>query len=658
MEARETKRICCLDPDFGVKATGFCGRGGGREVGQESYARRAGAGRGLARRLLVIAVFAGGCAQAADPVVTSDVMVQMRDGVRLATDIYRPAAEGRYPVIVTRSPYGKDRARDVELARYLAAHGYVAAIQDIRGRYASGGAFTKYSALEAPDGYDTIEWLARQSWSDGRVGMWGTSYAAHAQADAAKLNPPSLKAMLLNEGGMADAWDHAVRHGGAFELGRELTWAWRQIPLEIDDPVVRALFKQERIEDWYRALPLRPGLSPLAIAPEYEAYFFEELTRSDYSDYWRNIALNWSDHYDATAEAAMLHVGGWYDIFLRGTIRNYVELSARKSSRIELLVGPWTHSGNTRTWAGDVDFGPGAAIEDFHLDFHRRWFDRHLRGDGDARGGAAIRLFLMGGGDGRRNEAGRLRHGGYWFESDTWPLPNAKPTPYYIHADGTLDRDPPDATNSSTTYTFDPADPVPTIGGNVSARVGDGAFDQRERADFPLSAPPYLPLSARPDVVVFQTPPLAEDLVVAGDIEVVLWASSSAVDTDFTAKLIDQYPPSEDYPAGYAMNISDALVRASYRDGRHERDLIEPGRVYRLVIRPFPTANIFRKGHRIRLDISSSNFPRFDVNPNTGEPLGLSRRSVAADNKIFHDRRRPSHVVLPLLPERPLAADR
>jgi len=643
----------CLRRPFSVKATEFRRRDGGRNV-QQTFA----AGQWLRAGLLIFTVLTCRPVAAADVIVDTDVMIPMRDGVRLATDIYRPDTNGRLPVVLARSPYGKDRGRDVELAKHLAAHGYVAAIQDIRGRYRSEGEFTKYSALEAPDGYDTIEWLARQPWSDGRVGMWGTSYAAHAQADAAKLAPPSLRAMLLNEGGMANAWDHAVRHGGAFELGRELTWAWRQIPLEIDDPVVRALFEQEKIEDWYRSLPLRPGLNPLAIAPEYEAYFFEELTNSDYSDYWRNIALNWTDHYDRTADAAMLHVGGWYDIFLRGTIQNYVALSAKESSRVELLVGPWTHSGNTRTYAGDVDFGTDAAIDDFHLDFHRRWFDRHLKDGPDASDGPPIRLFLMGGGDGTRDDAGRLRHGGYWFESDRWPLPGVEATAFYLQPDGSLRRESPQARDASTTYTFDPRDPVPTIGGNVSARVGDGAFDQRERADFPPSAPPYLPLAARPDVVVFQSAPLQEDVVVAGDIEVVLWVASSAVDTDFTAKLIDQYPPSDDFPAGFAMNISDALLRASYRDDRHERDLIRPGRVYRLVIRPFPTANVFSKGHRIRLDISSSNFPRFDVNPNTGEPLGRSRRRVAADNTIFHDRRRPSHIVLPVLPDKPRPAGR
>lgn len=597
-----------------------------------------------------------------DIVVARNVMVPMRDGVLLATDIYRPAIDGEVlvdprPVVLSRSPYGKSRERDVALAQYLVRHGYVAVLQDIRGRYRSAGDFTKYSVLEAPDGYDTIEWLAEQPYANGRVGMWGTSYAAHAQADAAKLAPPALKAMILNQGGMSNAWDHAVRHGGAFELGRELTWAFRQIPLEIDDPIVRALFEQETIGDWYDALPFRRGLNPLSIAPEYEDYFLEEFNNGDFSDYWRRISLNWTDYYAETADAAMLHIGGWYDIFLRGTIENYLALSALKKSPVQLLIGPWTHSGNTRTYAGEVEFGAAAAIADFHEDFHRRWFDRHLANDTPKPSARGVRLFMMGTGDGHRDAAGRLVHGGYWTEAERWPLPGMQQVAFYLHDDGSLSRQKPSARGSSTTYTFDPADPVQTVGGNVSARVGDGAFDQREREDLPGARPPFLPLSARADVLVFQTEPLPEDTVIAGPIEVVLFAASSAVDTDFTAKLVDVYPPSEDFPAGFSMNVADALLRASYRDGRHTRTLLRPGRAYRLVIRPFATANVFKKGHRIRVDISSSNFPRFDVNPNTGEPFGTSRRRIKADNTVFHDTDRPSHILLPLLPTLPPEID-
>ena len=607
--------------------------------------------------LLIVALLSATAARADDFVVERDVMIPMRDGVRLAADIYFPAEDGRrieepLPLLLTRTPYGKDTERTVGSAEYFAANGYVAVIQDMRGRYKSEGRFTKYAAVETEDGYDTVEWLTRQAYSNGKIGMWGTSYGAHTQADAAKLDPPGLSALLLNQGGMTNAWDHAVRHGGAFELGRELTWAFRYIREETDDPVVRAHMEQEKITDWYAALPFRRGLSPLAVAPEYEAYILNEYTRSDYTDFWKRITLNWSEYYEQTADVAMMHTGGWYDIFLRGTIQNYVELSRLKESPMELVIGPWTHSGNTVTYAGDVDFGEAAAIPDFQTGFQVRWFDRQMKAvSPPAR--KPVRLFVMGTGDGRRTAEGRLFHGGYWTEADAWPLPGATATAWYFDGDGGLSTREPTAPVASTTYTFDPAHPVPTLGGNVSARVRDGAFDQRERPDFVGSRPPYLPLRSRQDVVVFQTAPLEEDVVVAGPIEVVLYASSSAVDTDFTAKLVDVYPPSADFPTGFDMNISDALVRASYRDERHTRDLIEPGEVYRLVIRPFATANVFKKGHRIRVDISSSNFPRFDVNPNTGEPLGRHRRMVRADNTIFHSADYPSHIVLPVLPARP-----
>lgn len=595
---------------------------------------------------------------AQDFIVERNVMIPMRDGILLSADIYRPARDGvaveeRLPVLLTRTPYGKDRERTAETAAHFARHGYVSVVQDMRGRYDSQGEFTKYAAVEAPDGYDTVEWLAKLPYADGRVGMWGTSYGAHTQADAAKMNPPSLKAIHLNQGGMANAWDHAVRHGGAFELGRELTWAFRYVQAETDDPVVRAHFDEEKIADWYNALPFRRGLNPLSIAPEYEEYILSEYTNSDYTDFWRRITLNWSEYYDQTADVAMHHVGGWYDIFLRGTIMNYVALSERSESPVEMTIGPWVHSGNARTYAGDVDFGPDAAIPDFFNDFKRRWFDRHLKDAPTNR--KPVRLFVMGTGDGRKDEAARLVHGGYWTEADDWPIPGAQSVAWYFNGDGSLTTDAPTAGDSATTYTFDPEHPVPTLGGNVSGRVNDGAYNQRERADFPASRPPYLPLRSRDDVVVFQTPPLEEDVTVVGPIEVVLYASSTALDTDFTAKLVDVYPPSEHFPAGFDMNISDALIRASYRDGRHERDLIEPGEVYKLVIRPFATANVFKKRHRIRVDISSSNFPRFDVNPNTGEPLGQNRRSITADNTVYHSEEYPSHVVLPVMTVRPPA---
>ncbi len=593
-----------------------------------------------------------------DVVVERNVMMPARDGVPLATDIYRPAVDGRalsdpLPLVLQRTPYGKSAERFLVPALYFASHGYVVAIQDLRGRYDSGGDFIKYDPADAPDGYDAIEYLAKLPYVDGRVAMWGTSYAGHAEADAAKMRPPHLAALVINEGGMANAWDHAVRQGGAFELGRELTWAFRQIPLEVDDPVVQAHFDKEKVEDWYSAWPFRPGLNPLSIEPNFDEYIMEEATHSDYDDFWKQMGINWVEYYDQTADVPMVHIGGWYDIFLRGTIQNYQELARRQKTPKWLIVGPWTHSGNGRTYAGDVDFGPDAAIPDFETAYEVGWFDRLLKGvRTPSTPDKSVRLFVMGTGDDSKDGAGRLQHGGYWMDADVWPLPETRPTPYYFHADGTLSPTPPAETSSFTTFTFDPAHPVPTLGGNVSARVKDGAYDQRERPDFVGSRPPFLPLSARPDVVVFRTEPLERDVTVAGPITVRLYGSSTAVDTDFTVKLVDVIPPSADFPTGFDLNLTDGVVRMSYRNGRPTRNLIEPGVIYDLTIEPFPTAAVFKTGHRIRIDVSSSNFPRWDVNPNTGEPLAHSRRGVPADNTVWHDARHPSHIVLPLIPNR------
>jgi uncharacterized protein len=354
----------------------------------------------------------------------------------------------------------------------------------------------------------------------------------------------------------------------------------------------------------------------------------------------------------------MMHVGGWYDIYLRGTIENWRRLAALKKSPMRLVIGPWTHHGNTATYAGDVDFGADAAIKDFDTNFHLRWFDYYLKGlqtpsftQAPTSAQAPVRYFLMGTGDGHKDAAGRLYHGGEWRESKEWPPAEAHAAIFYLHADGSLNvHAPTSSEQASTVFQFDPTHPVPTIGGGVSKRLKDGAYDQRERPDMPGSRPPYLPLRARNDVLVFESEILDQDVVLAGSVEVTLYVSSTASDTDITAKLVDVYPPSADFPTGFDMNLTDGIVRASYRDRSHTRRLLTPGRIYSVLIRPFDTANVLKKGHRLRLDISSSNFPRFDVNPNTGEALGMNRLVRTADNTIYHDAGHPSAVKLYVMP--------
>jgi len=592
-----------------------------------------------------------------DVVHQSDVMMKARDGVELATDIYRPAhgsvaVEEKLPVLLHRTPYDKAAPATIAIAETLARHGYVVVVQDTRGRHHSKGVFEKYYVYDAYDGYDTIEWAAALPYSNGKVGMFGTSYAAHTQADASKLNPPHLSTMVLNMGGMANAWNHSVRFDGAFEVGRQFTWAWEQALADTKDPVAKAMLTKEPEFDWYTAMPLRKGLSPLAIEPVYEGYYLDEATKADYGPYWETLGMQWEKYYAQTADVPMLHIGGWYDIYLRGTIENFDKLGAMKKSPMRLMIGPWVHHGDTFEYAGDVDFGPDAAITDFDTDFHLRWFDFYLKGiKTSVATEAPVRYFVMGGGDAHKDKAGRLYAGGRWESAQQWPPAAAKPTMFYLHGDGSLsEKSPATGEVAATTYQYDPNHPVPSIGGGVSHRLKDGAYDQRERVDMPGSRPPYLPLRSRSDVLVFETEPLKEDVTVAGPVEVTLYASTTGVDTDFTAKLVDVYPPSESFPQGVDMNLTDGILRASYRDDAKTRKLLKPGEVYTLTIRPFDTANVFKKGHRIRVDISSSNFPRFDVNPNTGEPLGASRRTLVVNNTIFHDAKHASALKLSVMP--------
>lgn len=588
--------------------------------------------------------------------VSTDLMIPTRDGKRMATDVYRPGRNGvplaqTLPVLLNRTPYNK--AALAELAVWYAERGYVVALQDTRGRYKSEGTFSKVQPADATDGYDVVEWLAKQPYANGVVGMWGTSFSAHTAAGAVQYHPPSLKSIVLNMGGLANGWDHGVRYRGTYEMGRQLTWAWSQLLADARSPDVKALLTKEKVEDWYSVQPMRRGLNPLSVDPQYEGWYFDFFEHADYDAYWKDPMLAWDEHYGETSDIPMMHVGGWYDIFTAGTFKNFTELRKLKKTPQRIVIGPWTHGGNNRSYAGDVAYGDSAAILDFLTDFHLRWFDHYLKGiangvDKDP----AVRVFVMGTGDGRKDASGRLLHGGYWRTSDAWPVTGTRMVPFYFQADGSLRTTKSTAVQSKTTYTFDPRHPVPTIGGGASARLKDGAYNQREDPRFPPSAAPWLPLRSRADVVVFQTEPLAEDMTVIGPITVKLFASATTVDADFTAKLVDVYPSSTDWPGGFDLNLTDAIVRGRYRATRDHAVMLQPGRVYEFTIDPFPTANVFKKGHRIRVDISSSNFPRFDVNPNTGEPLGKNRRMVTTDISVQHSATYPSHIVLPLAPAR------
>jgi uncharacterized protein len=620
-----------------------------------------------------------------DVVVVQDVPVPMRDGVRLACDIYFPAQGGQplpgpWPVVLERTPYNKrDPERRERHGVFYAVRGYVAVLQDCRGCFASEGELF-FLAQEANDGHDTLAWLVRQPWCNGKIGTFGTSYMAWAQMALATQSPPGLACMLPNMGGW-NAWTSSVRHNGAFEL-RFLAWAFWHAALNQNralkgQPWIEEALNRVDVRDWLRRLPLRPGLSPLALVPSYERWLFALLTRGDYDAFWRQPGLAPEEHLETFADVPIYLSGGWYDSYTRAVLEAYQALSGAKRGPVKVIMGPWTHGERTMevSFAGDVEFGPEAALSSLE-EFRLRWFDRWLKGvPNGVEEEPPVKIFVMGGGSGVRTREGRLDHGGRWRAEGEWPLARTRYTPFYFHPNGLLLPFPPTVERACTTYRFDPRDPVPTIGGNFSSLdylrplpagvdprlvpgslrrepiTPAGGFDQRTGPHFYGCSPPYLPLAARPDVLVFQTPPLEQDVEVTGPITAHLWFSSSAVDTDVTVKLIDVYPPSPSYPEGYALLLTDTILRCRYRNGKNgPGEVMRPGEIYHLVVPLYPTSNLFKAGHRIRVDISSSNFPRFDVNPNTGDPLGQERRWVVAENTLWHDGPRPSHILLPLIP--------
>ena len=604
-----------------------------------------------------------GSYQQYDVICQSDTMITMRDGVHLATDIYLPALhgqrmQGKFPVILERTPYDKAAAGNVTNGNYFARRGYVCAIQDVRGRFSSEGEWYPF-AKEAPDGYDTVEWLAAQEWSDGQVGTMGGSYCGSDQSALATLNPPHLATMIVAVG--ASSYYHcSMRQNGALEQ-RFMIYAFRMATTSkealADANLKAALDKASaNVGEWILRAPLKEGTSPLRMLPTYERWVINLFTHGEYDEYWKQRGYAISQYYEEHADVPTLYLGGWYDSYARATCENFMALSKMKQSQQVLLMGPWTHGGWGVSYSGDIDFGNHSFIN--YNDLRLSWFDHFLKGlYTEVANWSPVRIFVMGTGDGAANYQGRLHHGGYWRDEQDFPLADTQFTPYYLYANGTLSSEPPRSSDAHTSptqpsrFSFDPRDPVPTIGGGISA--GDpimrpGAFDQRGRSSF-FGCRDNLPLNARSDVLTFQTEPLENDVEVTGPITVKIYASSSARDTDFTAKLIDVCPLNDDYPDGLAINLTDSIIRARYRSGWDKPELLEPGEVYEFNFQLYPTSNVFRKGHRIRLDISSSNFPRFDVNPNTGGGLGLERRFEVAHQAIYHDSEHPSQVVLPVI---------
>ena len=570
-----------------------------------------------------------------------NVPVLMRDGTTTYADIFRPQVEGSVPALLQRTPYDKSspasRTGFLDAIR-AASHGYAVVIQDVRGRYSSEGDFYTFFN-EMNDGYDSVEWVSSQPWCDGKVGMYGASYVGATQWLAAKSGAPSLAGIApgVTASNYQEGW---AWQGGAFELGFNLSWAvgsltaanWGALSRKHgfgDDDFDHLLAAKDGLTEWFQYLPMSemPQLKG-ELAP----YYYDWLAHPEYDDYWKQVSIEES-HADIAIPA--YNFGGWYDIFMGGTIRNYQRMRevgasdlARSGQR--LTIGPWIHGGSPPSVSGEYNFGTraaGAAI-DLMGDI-LRFYDHVLRGeDNGFADDRPVRLFVMG-----ENA---------WRREDEWPLHRATDTAFYLHSDGRANSLNGDGSLSvetpgdqpSDSYVYNPVNPVPTVGGGLCcdpAFMANGVYDQRW-------------VEGRDDVLVYSTPPLSEEVEVTGPVSVTLFASSSAVDTDFTAKLVDVEP------SGYARNLTDGIIRARYRKPRQPAELIAPGDIIEYEIDLWATSNLFKAGHRIRLEISSSNFPRFDRNMNTGAPIGYDVEFKPALQTVYHTSEYPSRVTLPVVP--------
>jgi uncharacterized protein len=584
--------------------------------------------------LIILATSVGTCSAADQYPVTYErgVKVTMRDGVILRADIYRPSADGRFPVLLQRTPYNKDN--EVAFGLKAAASGYVVVVEDVRGRYASEGDWYVFKN-EPNDGYDTIEWVATLPYSNGKVGMFGGSYVGATQMLAAITHPPHLAGIcpVVTASNYHENWTYT---GGAFAQWFNESWTSglsqntyeRAVSNNTNAligmwtlPLTRyPLYNQGKDSD-----PTSTG----TLAP----YFLDWLAHPSYDEYWR--ALSIEEHF-GDIKVPALHIAAWYDLFLGGSLRNYEGLrdhggsdDARKGQQLVVMVGG--HAGSGRK-IGDVDFGPNLDRDEDDLTL--RWYDYLFKGEkNDFASGKPVQIFVMG--------------ANQWRTEEAWPLGRAKGTRYFLHSagkanslrgNGSLSTATP-GKESADQYVYDPGNPVPTVGGPLCCdgqHLPAGPRDQRS-------------VEARDDVLVYSTPPMSEDTEVTGPVTLELFGKSSAVDTDFTAKLVDVWPD------GFAQNLTEGILRARYRDSRETPTLINPGQVYKMAIDMWATSNVFKKGHVLRLEISSSNFPRFDRNLNTGAMRYMkasdakSEVFVSATNTILHDAEHPSALVLPVV---------
>jgi uncharacterized protein len=599
--------------------------------------------------------------------VCDPIRIPVRDGTELAASIYRPALDGApipgaFPSILERTPYERRRPGLHLMGKFFAAHGYNVVLQDVRGRGDSDGTFAfTLRSHEAEDGYDSVEWIAGQAWSDGRVGTTGLSFAGANQQALAVLRPPHLTTQIILDCGY-NYWATCSRTGGAFQEGLLVPYVFRMALTSKEagrSAQITSVLREAcaDLDHWIRSLPLRRGASPLALVPTYEDWFFDMAARGDYDDVWKDPMPSFQEHIADYPDIPVCFVTSWYGMHASATAEKVTILKAKNKSPVHATFGIWPHAIDymQECWAGETDFGSEAAVSLTEL--RLRWFDRFLKEiDRKRASPSPFRLFVMGGGSGRRTVDDRMCHGGVWRDEQAWPPSRTQFQDLYLHQEGALLSTPPAQRQSSTSYTFDPKDPVPTVGGQTmtatsrrGAVIYAGGYDQRGRADLVLCRD-TLPLAARQDVLVFRSVPLEEPVEITGPILVHLFVSSTASDTDFIARLIDEYPSTTDYPAGFALNLCDTIIRMRYRNGNLQAALIEPSRVYDIVLNLPGISNRFGAGHRIRLDITSSSAPQYDVNPNTGGPLYQERGGVVARNTVLHDTDHRSLVRLPVIP--------
>ena len=544
-----------------------------------------------------------------------DVKVPMRDGVLLSADIYLPVMEGPFPTLLLRTPYNNQAELYVrEYVPRFVQDGYAVVMQDCRGRHDSDGEWYPY-VNEPKDGYDTQQWIGDQPWCDGNIGTFGTSYVGFTQVISAPLCSPYVKALVPCA---AQQDNYGMLYmDGLFHMGSFFQWF-----INMSGRTMQASWKLINLDELHKRLPLISALDDICDMPSYR----DAIRHYTYDELWKSYGVR--DRYEEI-ETPAYFITGWYDSLIhenfkliQGWRNKAHSAEARKVTR--LLVGPWYHGGlGSGQRLGDIDFGWEAEID--VVAEHLRWYDRRLKGiDNGIDDEPPLRLFVMG--------------ENVWRDEYEWPLARTQYIDYYVqsggransfYGDGVLSPEPP-SEEPPDRYSYDPEDPVPTVGGPNSI-ISPGPLDRRS-------------IERRDDVLIYTSEPLIRDIEVTGPVMMTLYASSSVPDTDFSAALVDVYPN------GKAIIICEGIRRARFRESIENPTLIEPGRIYEYKIDLWETSNVFKAGHRMRLEVSSSNFPRFDRNLNTGHQPGLDAEMRVADQTIYHDSEHPSHITLPTIP--------